>query len=375
MPDIQNYVGREQAYVKHFFLEKYLDSLLFKVGHIYSEIAYVDGFAGPWQSQDERFLDTSFGIALGKLRQVKENLARSGRKIKVRAILVEQDAEAFARLQEVPARYPDIAIETLHGDFIALCPRIKTSLRSSFAFVFVDPKGFAVDTAALATLISRENCEVVFNLMFEFINRFKTLASLAPTYDRLYPGVDWRSRIDGTPATKHEILACFKEALSSVGKYPYCMETTILKPVANQHLYSLIYTTRHPAGVEVFRDVQIKAMYEQAATRANTGQRRREEKSHQAELFQAAEFSGQEIDRLLNEAKLAARERLLADVPEAPKRVRFGDVATAIMADVLIRRVALGDVAAELRKSNELVFPTWLPKQRKPKDADVVQLP
>lgn len=272
--------------MKHFFLEQYLESLLFKVGWIYREIVYVDGFAGPWLSQDEKFGDTSFGIALGKLRQVKEQLKKQGRNVRVRAILVEQDRAAYAKLQDVPSRFPDIAIETLHGDFIALCGTIKASIRSAFSFVFVDPKGFAVDTAELSKLISRDNCEVVFNLMFEFINRFKTLASLAPTYDRLYPGIDWRGRIDGTAATKHEIIGCFKDAMALVGKYPYCLEARILKPVANQHLYSLIYATRHPAGVEVFRDAQIKSMYEQAATRSSTGQRRREEKSHQAEMFE-----------------------------------------------------------------------------------------
>ena len=72
MLDPVNYRGREQAYTKHYFLDAYLDGLVYKVGRTYDEIVYVDGFPGPWQNQNEEFQDTSFGIALTKLRQVKE---------------------------------------------------------------------------------------------------------------------------------------------------------------------------------------------------------------------------------------------------------------------------------------------------------------
>ena len=71
-----DYAGREQAYVKHIFLERYLEALIFKTASTYTHIVYVDGFAGPWQSANERFDDTSFGIALNALRSAKE----SGRK-------------------------------------------------------------------------------------------------------------------------------------------------------------------------------------------------------------------------------------------------------------------------------------------------------
>ena len=50
MVALENYVGREQSYVKHVFLERYLESLAHKTASTYSQIAYVDGFAGPWQS-------------------------------------------------------------------------------------------------------------------------------------------------------------------------------------------------------------------------------------------------------------------------------------------------------------------------------------
>jgi hypothetical protein len=71
MVSLDDYAGREQSYVKHVFLESYLEALVHKTASKYSHIVYVDGFAGPWQSANERFQDTSFGIALNALRRAK----------------------------------------------------------------------------------------------------------------------------------------------------------------------------------------------------------------------------------------------------------------------------------------------------------------
>ncbi|WOH48257.1 hypothetical protein [Bradyrhizobium sp. sBnM-33] len=67
MVSLADYADREQAYVKHVLLESYLERLVHKVASSYNEVAYVDGFAGPWQSANERFEDTSFGVAVERL--------------------------------------------------------------------------------------------------------------------------------------------------------------------------------------------------------------------------------------------------------------------------------------------------------------------
>jgi three-Cys-motif partner protein len=96
MVAIQDYQGREQSYVKHVFLERYLERLVHKTASSYDHIVYVDGFAGPWQSASERFQDTSFGIALNALRQAKATWKAASRDVKMSAYLVEQDRVAYA---------------------------------------------------------------------------------------------------------------------------------------------------------------------------------------------------------------------------------------------------------------------------------------
>src|SRR5258706_9068294 len=98
MVALQDYAGREQSYVKHVFLERYLELLIFKTASHYNHIVYVDGFAGPWQSANEQFDDTSFGIALHALRRAKETWKKTGRTVKMTALLVEKRPKAYARL-------------------------------------------------------------------------------------------------------------------------------------------------------------------------------------------------------------------------------------------------------------------------------------
>jgi three-Cys-motif partner protein len=100
MVSLDDYVGREQAYVKHVFLERYLEALIFKTASTYDHIVYVDGFAGPWQSANEEFADTSFGIALNALRQAKKAWQKSKRNVRMTALLVEQHPKAMPSLPQ-----------------------------------------------------------------------------------------------------------------------------------------------------------------------------------------------------------------------------------------------------------------------------------
>jgi hypothetical protein len=74
---IEDYKDREQSYVKHVFLENYLERLAHKTASHYPRIVYVDGFAGPWQSAHEYFQDTSFGIALNALSRANARVGAS----------------------------------------------------------------------------------------------------------------------------------------------------------------------------------------------------------------------------------------------------------------------------------------------------------
>ena len=107
MKTIDDYFGREQTYLKHFFLERYLERVGFNICSFKDAFVYVDGFSGPWKSRDENFEDTSFMIAIEELRKVRDGIVRLGRSApKIRCVFVEKDRKAFRELQE--------AVEGIH---------------------------------------------------------------------------------------------------------------------------------------------------------------------------------------------------------------------------------------------------------------------
>lgn len=380
MVALADYTGREQSYVKHVFLENYLEALVHKTASTYPHIIYVDGFAGPWQSANERFEDTSFGIALNALRQAKESWKQMGRTVRMSAHLVERDATAYAKLAEVPKRFPDVSVSTYSGDFAALIPNIVNAISSdAFAFVFIDPKGWRIPLQQLAPLLSRANSEVIFNFMFDFINRAVNIgdANIVAGLNELIPHGDWRSKITEaetqgqgnlTPeARKTVLVSAFTNSLTKLGNYRFVAETTILRPLRDRPLYCLCYATRHPSGIEVFRDCQIKALQEQSVTRAVVKLQHAARTSGQAEMFESLhDMAPDELNAFLASERQQAERSLLELTPQKPAAIRYETLWPDVLARHVIRRPQVNELAVKLRKAQALEFPDWEKGRRVP---------
>jgi three-Cys-motif partner protein len=142
LPHLERYAGREQAYVKHYFLSAYIERLLHKVARSYDQVVYVDGFSGPWQSAGEGFGDTSFGIALHALRTAKASWSKFGRQVRMKALLVEKSRKAYRALEGLQASYPDVEIKIFNADFRGAIDRLLAEIPTdAFAFLLLDPKG------------------------------------------------------------------------------------------------------------------------------------------------------------------------------------------------------------------------------------------
>lgn len=380
--DLKHYAGREQAWVKHYFLENYLELLIHKTASRFEEIAYVDGFSGPWQSTGEGFSDTSFGIALSALRQAKESWKAHGRNVRMMAYLVEKARKPFESLQSLPQKYPDISFRLYNNDFVAAAPQILNHIPSqAFAFFFIDPKGWRIDMASIAQLLARRNSEVVFNFMFDFINRAANMSDpqIVAGLNSLIPYGDWRQRLvqretaalaSNEPNPRKAILIdAFSETLRRMGGYEYVAETPILRPLKDRPLYSLIYATRKPIGIEAFRDCQVKTLTEQAAVRGATKHAHAQTNSGQAELFGASiQVAPDETQAFLDRERAAAVDLLLALTPLHPKHQTYGRIWPRVLTRHAVRKVDLDNDVNQMRKAGTLSFPDWGPRKRKPED-------
>jgi len=384
MVSLEDYAGREQSYVKHVFLERYLEALVIKTASTYNHIVYVDGFAGPWQSANEQFEDTSFGIALNALRRAKQTWQGSGRTVQMTALLVERDAKAFVQLAKIPARYPDIAVKTYPKDFMSVVPALLKEIpRDAFAFFLIDPKGWRIRLAQLQPLLGRDKSEVIFNFMFDFVNRAASMKAAAGL-DELIPYGDWRRRlaeaepiasVTATPEERKEILVdAFTESLRVLGGYAYVVPTEILRPLTDRTLYCLFYATRHDTGLSVFRDCQIAALKAQSTTRAAGKVKYKASSSGQSELFESLhEMGPDEIEGRLEDEKRKAEAAIRHLVPKSPASIVYRKLWSTILLHHMVRKTDVNTICADMRKKEELLFPDWEAMRRVPQDNYRVQ--
>jgi len=380
MVELSDYVGREQSYVKHVFLELYLERLVYKVASNYSHVVYVDGFAGPWQSANDQFEDTSFGIALSALRRAKASWKALGRDVRMSAFLVERHSEAYEKLAEVPARYPDVEVKTYPAEFVSVLPEILRDIpATAFTFFLIDPTGWRIRLAALAPMLSRLKSEVIFNFIFEFINRAASIKDVAAELDELIPFGNWRPALEAatTPEERKAILIeAFAANLSHIGKYTYVAETTILRPVRDRPLYCLFYATRHQTGIEEFRNCQVKALKEQSRTRAKTKVRHAQAKTGQTEFFQSLhEMGPDDLTAFLDTEQDEAEKTLLILTPVEPDAIHYEELWPMVLARNAVKKTDVNQIAARLRKEGRLVFPDWEKGKRIPQPHYRVQRP
>jgi three-Cys-motif partner protein len=380
MVSLADYAGREQSYVKHVLLESYLEKLVHKIASRYDHVAYVDGFAGPWLSANEKFEDTSFGIALNALRSAKATWKQYGRDVKMSAFLVERDKTAYSRLAHVSAQYPDVTIKTHCADFLSVVPTILGEIPlNAFAFFLIDPKGWRVPLKILAPLLARLNSEVIFNFMFDFINRAASInePKVVAGLDELIPLGSWRAALAQgehtvglSPEERNEILVnAFSDNLRQIGNYGYVAETAVLRPTKDRPLYSLLYCTRSKTGIEVFRECQIGALKAQSRTRASVKIGHSETITGQGEIFQSLhEMAPDDLLRYLQSERESATRKILELTPPQPNTVIYDQLWPQILGRSVVTKVDVNKIVARLRTENKLLIPDWEKRRRVPQD-------
>jgi hypothetical protein len=215
--------------------------------------------------------------------------------------------------------------------------------------------------------------------MFDFINRAVNIgdANIGIGLNELIPHGDWRNKIaeaerqgggNLTPdARKTVLVGAFTESLAKLGNYQFVAETTILRPLTKRPLYCLCYATRHPRGIEVFRDCQIKALQEQSATRAAVKLQHAAKTSGQAELFESLHDMGpDELNAFLESERRQAERSLLELTPQKPVAIRFDALWPQVLARHVIRRPQVNKLAVKLRNTHALEFPDWEKGKRVP---------
>jgi three-Cys-motif partner protein len=380
--DRGHYEGRPQALVKHTFLNEYLPALANKVCSSWDSFAYVDGFAGPWQAVDEQtFSDTSFGIALKAMADAQEFQRKTrNRSIRMVAHLVEKDATAFARLQGLANQFPTIEVHAYQGEFQRHLPTILAKLDArAFCFSFIDPKGVSLDLAVLRPLLVRNSSEALVNFMFDFVNRFVSHPNpnIIDTMNRLIPGANWRDLLDvakaagaSSEAREGILVDGFRSALRATGKYDFVTSLIVQKPLADRTLYHLVFGTRSPWGLSVFRDSQIKALKTQADIRASEKSKAKTERSGQPDLYSGVDTIPLDpSSREIADGKSGAIEFAESMINSHDDGIRWSVLWPAVLQKFTVREIVLARGVYELNRAGAIHAPGWrTDRYTKPQD-------
>ncbi len=375
-----NYLDREQTKAKHFILRRYLQELAYKVLNRW-DIAYIDGFSGPWESEKPDYSDTSFMIALDVLRRAQRDVeARTGQPRSVRCFLVEAKAESYKKLQMTVSAHhaPNrrFEVQTFHGKFEDAVDTINPFIGNAFPLIFIDPTGWTgYPFDKIAPLFARPRCEVLINFMYSFVSRFidHPNEAVESSLDPILGGPGWKERLDRDLPRGLAVEKLFRDSLRRVGSFAHVVSTCIDKSTEDRPHFFLAYGTKKPAGLVAFRDVEAVALRDHARNRAAAKDRKREQKTGTADLFadHAADVSEASIEELVARQRVLAKARLL-ELLRTTGSLPFEKLLGVLLEEFMIRETDLKDICVEMEKAGKL-DKTWGAGNRKPDTGTIIR--
>lgn len=314
------YQGREQAYVKHTILRTYLQRLFMIIGRSEQVINYVDCFAGPWSEESDDLRDTSIGISLSLMKDCAKSLEeRHGAKVKFRALYIEKNDDAFAKLQRFLSHNTGSGVEArcIHGDYTKKIADIASWAKLGFTFFFIDPKGWKVITApVLAPLLALNRAEFLINLMYDFVNRAMSMKAQQANVEELLGKPINFSGEETATERQHIIVSQYRQMMGNLynGRTAH---VTVERPGMDRVLYFLIYLTRHPMGLIVFKDAAEQMDMVQRVSQFETKLRQQSSKRPPVyDLFSSPEDQPEPIN--VRDNRMLARKYLLTRLSATP---------------------------------------------------------
>jgi three-Cys-motif partner protein len=338
---LESYSGREQASVKHHLLESYLKRLIMITAQRrYDRIAYVDAFAGPWQSSRKDLGDTSFVRAVEVMESCRVELERVfGRSVSFRALFVEINPASYTLLQTFAQQRSTahIEISAINADFAESSEAIAAWIRDDeMAFVLVDPTGWkgVVFPETLAPLLRKPNVEMLINFMWNFISLATGHASQLQNLVNTF-GEEYQSIAKGGANSGLLMPIYLRRLRETAGRMnsKYRLRAAYFPvefPGKNRIYYYLTYVTHHHKGMIVFLEESEKAFRYQDAVRLIVRQQRREAASGMTDMF------GDELGDGANaqfHTTTVARSLWLEALPRAGSELRVDEKVIADMAE------------------------------------------
>lgn len=381
------YTGREQTFVKHFILRNHLERFAIIVGSHWNTLTYVDCFSGPWMVKSEEYKDSSFAIAIEQLRKAREvHKELTGRTLNLRCFFLEKNLSAYKRLKHFSDQINDVAIETknkkLENAINDILRFVRDGGRDSFPFIFIDPKGwtgFAMET--IKPLLQLNPAEVLINFMTEHIRRFIEYPQKQNQegFVKLFGSSHFREEFRGLAERDREdaIVTAYRESVKRVGLFTHTSSAIVLHPTKDRPHFHLIYATRDPQGIKVFKDAEKKAMSVMEQTRDEAQKRAREERTGQKELGLFSGTMPQDPSvyfRSLRERYVSGAKAAVQHLVQTKRQLAYDETWSLAMTFPLTWESDLKDWLTDWKRKGRVELTGMKDNQRVPKQGQNIQI-
>jgi len=369
------YEGREQTLLKHLVLSEYIEGWAHKRGSRAkfgrTKLWYVDCFAGPWSASGEELRDTSVSIGLQTLREAAATWEEKGLRVELGAIFVEKNPKSFEALRAYLDEHREgIEVVALPGEFGDHVPEINRRIGRDPAFLFVDPTGWkGAAMRYIEPLASPQDRDVLINVMFNHINRFKDdpRAFLREQIGDFF-GLDAGAIPAGL--SEDELFDLYREQLREKCRLPFVADLAIPHPTQERTWFRLVVGGHHSAIIDLFRQVERHVCGEAATTIRNEAKRRGEQ---QLVLGGIAPVPDQSYERLHRDGLREAAGDVLRLLAERSPRI-YADLWPHVLADRHIGKSDLNKAVWDLHKEKALVIHGVTGRQRTPHDDSRIEL-
>lgn len=376
----EEYRDREQSFLKHRVLEEYLLAWGIKLGSLARDgkrvrLCYVDGFAGPWETKDASFNDTSIALGLKTLEAAASTWKNQGAAIEIDAYFVEKEKASFSELERIlAARTGVVRTHAYQGEFGEHVETIRAQLGRDPAFIFIDPTGWkGAEMHRIALLLAERMRDVLVNVMFNHINRFKNdTREFLRTQMREFFGLKER---DMPPSlNEEELFRLYRNQLKSQCGILYAADLAIPHPTMARTKFRLVVGGNSPAVLEVFRRVEQKVIgVEAAEIREDAAAREREARTGQRSLFLAPPSIDAHFESF-HERAVAQAPLELIDQLTKHGHTKFERLWPHILESHHLTRQELADLTWQLHKRGEIEIKNRQPRERSVKDEHILTL-
>lgn len=370
----QEYAGREHTWLKHRVLQLYLAGWAHKLASVARRrtvrLWYVDCFSGPWKARDQDLQDTSISIGLRALESAARTWANARFPIELGAIFVEKNPKAFSALQEFLKKTPrNVATHPLPGSFGECVGDIENLIQRDPAFLFVDPTGWkGAGMVHIAPLARRAWRDVMVNVMFDHINRFKDHPrEFLRNQMRDFFGLKEADLPTGMG--EQDLLVFYRRQPKKTCGLDFALDLAIPHPVRDRTKLRLVVGGHNPEVVRLFRQVERQVLGgEAAAVRVAAKERDKTGRTGQASLPGLENRHGYEVYEQSRREGLAEVRQHLPSLLASRRSVEYGRLWPRVLESCHVAETDLRTFLLQLKREGVIEISNWDERDRTVKD-------